>query len=195
MEMQEFRLPENHRWEAMPGNRVFVANKGAVRFEIPNTWILDMPKGSRSFQFFDGKPPNDDIRMELTIMYLAATLPDVDWANLTQWTQPPITDWLKKNIAQDTRKPTKVGQPLTIHTGEMTFTWAEVDFMDRIEKRPAHSRVCYALHTAAALLAIISMDFWDDDAKRARAVWNDVIGTLKMGEYIESPFHGPERRR
>ena len=195
MEVQEFRLPENHGWEARPGNRVFVANKGAVRFEIPNTWTLDIPKGGRSFQFFDRKPPHDDIVMELTIMYLAAKMPEVDWANLNLWTQPPIADFLKKSMAQDTRKPTKMGKPLTIHTGEMTFTWAEIDFMDPTEKRPAHSRTCYAMHTGAALMAIISMDFWHDDAKRARAIWNDVVGTLKMGEYIESPFHGPERRR
>ncbi len=191
-ERQEFNLPENHRWTAKPGNRVFVANKGAVRFEIPEDWILELPKGSKSFQFLDGKPPHDDIRLDVRIMYLAATLPDVDWSRVTPWNQPPITDWLKKNIAKDPRNPTKVGAPLTINLGDTTVTWAEMDFMDPVEKRPAHTRLCYALNTSCALLSIIAMDFWDDDADRARPVWNEVLGTLKLGEYVESPFFGPE---
>lgn len=190
-EMQEFNLPERHGWTAKPGNRIFVANQGAVRFEVPENWILELPKGSRSFQFFDGKPPNDDIRLDVRIMYLAATHPDVDWPSVPQWNQPPITDWLKKNVANDPRQPTRVGSPLTISVDGMTVTWLEMDFMDPVEKRPAHTRVCYALNTSVALLSIIAMDFWDDHADRARPVWNDILGTLKLGEYVESPFRGP----
>jgi hypothetical protein len=192
-ERQEFRLPENHGWEAKPGNRIFVANQGALRFEIPNTWILEMPKGSRSFQFIDNKAPNDNIRLDARVMYLAATHPDVDWANLTPWNQPPITDWLKKNLANDERNPTNVSAPLTINVGDITIAWAEMDFIDPPTKRPAHTRLCYALKSSVALMALIAMDYWDDDADRARPVWNEVLGTLRMGEYVESPFHGPDR--
>ena len=194
-EMQSFDLPENHGWTAKPGNRIFVADKGAVRFEIPQGWILEMSKDGRSFQFFDRKPADAaDIRLDVRVMYLAATHPDVDWANVPAWNQPPITDWLKKSLRQDTRKPTRVGAPLTITLDGMTVAWAEMDFIDPIEKRPAHTRVCYALKTAAALLSIIAMDFWDDVAHRAHPAWNEVIGTLKMGEYFESPFRGPGYR-
>ena len=192
-EMQDFRLPENHGWTARPGNRIFVANQGALRFEIPNTWILDMSKGSRSFVFTDGKPPNDDIRLDVRVMYLAATHPEVDWANVTPWNQPPIADWLKKNLVNDERKPTRVGSPLVINMGDITVAWAEMDFIDPPTQRPAHTRVCYALKTSAALMALIAMDYWSDDADRARPVWNEVIGTLKMGEFYESPFYGPDR--
>lgn len=193
-EMQDFRLPENHGWTAKPGNRIFVANQGAVRFEVPNTWILDMPKGSRSFVFYDKKPEADaDIRLDVRVMYLAAAAPSVDWSQVTPWNQPPITDWLTKHLANDERKPTRVGAPLTLNLGDTTVAWAEMDFIDPVEKRPAHSRVCYAMKTSAALLAMIAMDYWADHADRARPVWSDVLGTLKIGEYIESPFHGPDR--
>ena len=192
-ERREFNLPENHGWTAKSGNRIFVANQGAVRFEVPDTWILELPKGSKSFQFFDGKPPHDDIRLDLRIMYLAATHPEIDWSQVRPWNQPPIADWLKKNIANDRRQPTKVGPPLTITLGDLTTAWAEIDFIDPPDQRPAHSRICYALKPAAALLAIITMDYWADDAHRARPVWGDVLGTLKLGEYIASPFHGPDR--
>lgn len=193
-ERREFNLPDNHGWTAKPGNRIFVANQGAVRFEVPNTWTLDMPKGSKSFQFFDGKPPNDDIRLDVRVMYLAASRPDVDWSQLQPWEEPPITDWLKKNIADDEREPTRVGSPLTIRVDDTTIVWAEMDFIDPVEKRPAHTRLCYAMKASAALLAIIAMDYWDDHSGRAKAAWSDILGTLKVGDYMESPFNGPGRR-
>ncbi len=193
-ERREFNLPDNHGWTAKPGNRIFVANQGAVRFEVPNTWTLDMPKGSKSFQFFDGKPPNDDIRLDVRVMYLAASRPDVDWSQLQPWEEPPIADWLKKNIADDEREPTRVGNPLTIRVGDTTIVWAEMDFIDSAEKRPAHTRLCYAMKASAALLAIIAMDYWDDHSGRAKAAWSDILGTLKVGDYMESPFNGPGRR-
>ena len=194
-ERREFNLPENHGWTAKPGNRVFVANQGAVRFEVPNTWILEMPKGSRSFVFLDRKPEADaDIRLDVRVMPLAAARPDVDWSQLQPWDEPPIAEWLKKNLAVDERIPTRVGNPLTLRLDGTTIVWAEMDFIDPVEKRPAHTRLCYAMKTQAALLAMIAMDYWDDHAERAKAAWNDILGTLKVGEFIESPFRGPGRR-
>ena len=49
-----------------------------MRFEAPNTWILEAPKGSRSFVFLDRKPEADaDIRLDVRAMPLAAARPDV----------------------------------------------------------------------------------------------------------------------
>jgi hypothetical protein len=113
---------------------------------------------------------------------------------LQPWEEPPIADWLKKNIADDEREPTRVGNPLTIRVGDTTIVWAEMDFIDPVEKRPAHTRLCYAMKASAALLAIIAMDYWDDHSGRAKAAWSDILGTLKVGDYMESPFNGPGRR-
>ena len=193
MEMRSFDLPENHGWKAKPGNRIFVADRGAMRFEVPNTWILEMPKDLRSFQFYDRKPIADaDIRIDARVMYLAASHPSVDWAEVRPWNEPPIAEWLAKNIANDPRGPTRITEPLTIRLNETTTTWAEMDFIDPIEQRPAHTRLCYAMKTSVALMSIIAMDFWHDDAQRARTIWNEVLGTLRLGEYVESPFRGQD---
>ena len=158
--MQSFDLPENHGWKAKPGNRIFVADRGAMRFEVPNTWILEMPRNSRSYQFYDRKPFADaDIRIDARVMYLAATHPTVDWAQVQPWNEPPIAEWLKKSIADDPRVPTRTTEPLTIRLNETTVAWAEMDFIDPVEKRPAHTRVCYAMKTSAALMSIIAMDY------------------------------------
>lgn len=194
-EMQVFDLPENHGWDAKPGNRIFIGDKGAIRFELPDSWIMEFPKDGRSFQFFDRKPTHDaDIRLDVRVRNMFGMNPHVDWFSVPPWDQPPITEWLKKHLAKDERNPTKVGAPLTITVDGMTVAWAEMDFIDPAEKRPAHTRMCYAMKTSVALLSIIMMDFWHDDAARAHQVWNEVLGTLKLGEYVESPFYGPGHR-
>ena len=193
-EVQSFDLPENHGWNAKPGNRIFVADQGALRFEVPDSWVLEMPKGSRSFLFYDRKPVDDaDIRLDARVMYLAASHPNVDWPEVRPWNEPPIAEWLKKNIAKDTRDPTRITDPLTIQANGTTVTWAEMDFIDPVEKRLAHTRLCYAMKTSVALMSIIAMDYWHDHSDRARRAWSDVLGTLKLGEFIESPFRGPGR--
>ena len=57
-ERREFNLPENRSSTAKPGNRIFVPNQGTVRFEVPNTWILNTPARSKSFRSFDAGPPS-----------------------------------------------------------------------------------------------------------------------------------------
>ena len=194
MERMEFDLPENHGWVAKPGNRIFVANKGAMRFEVPQDWTMNMPKGSRAFVFYDRETEAAaDIRLDARVIYLAQQAPNVDWSQLQPWNEPPITEWLKKNIASDRRNPIKVSPPLTLEMNGIKVAWAETDFVDPLEQRLAHTRLCYALKAPAALMGLIAMDYWHDVADRARSAWNDVLGTLKLGEYVESPFRGPDR--
>ena len=35
-----FKLPQNHGWTARPGNKIVVADRGALRFEIPQNWVV-----------------------------------------------------------------------------------------------------------------------------------------------------------
>ncbi|CAI8040872.1 hypothetical protein GBAR_LOCUS22725 [Geodia barretti] len=85
------RLADHHGWTNKLGNRVFVTNKGALRFKVP----------------------------------------DVRRRQVKPWSRPPMTKWLK--------------------------------------------------------------DYLDDDSSRALRVWSDALGTLKLDEYIGSPFRGPGR--
>ena len=190
-----FNLPENHRWTAKPGNVVFVADRGALRFEIPQQWIVKPSK--TSVKFTDAKPPNDDMCLEVSISYLTSAYGrNVDWSNLS------LSEMLKQVAAEDdsgdgkakNRKSTKnIGAPLTIKLGSLQMAWVETEFIDPGEKRPAYSRIGIALDTAAGIHAVLTMSFWPEDAARARTVWNDVFGTMKIGEYIASPFRGPDR--
>ena len=42
-----FDLPDNHGWRARPGNSVFVANRGAVRFSAPTGLFIQPVRAAR----------------------------------------------------------------------------------------------------------------------------------------------------
>ena len=73
---QVFKLPKRHRWKAKPGNNVMVLNRGEVICEIPQGWVVDRESGDTapSIRIFDGYPPDDDIRLEVSCLRFNARL-------------------------------------------------------------------------------------------------------------------------
>src|SRR5436305_1246317 len=73
------KLKENHGWHSRPSYNIFVADRGAVRFDFPKSWIIE-PGENGSIKFHDKTPPDDDCTLQITVMYL----PDeVDWSGLS----------------------------------------------------------------------------------------------------------------
>jgi len=70
---QTLDLKDDHRWQSKPGYKVFVADRGSVRFDVPGDWVFEPDE--KSFKFTDRKPPNDDCRLEMSF----SRLPDGDW--------------------------------------------------------------------------------------------------------------------
>ena len=71
-------LNPDHNWKSSPGNSIFVAGRGAVRFEVPQDWHFE--PDDNSFRFLDRKPPDDDCRLEVSYNLL----PPGDWKELPQ---------------------------------------------------------------------------------------------------------------
>lgn len=197
---QVFNLPENHGWTAKPGNKVFVADRGALRFEIPQDWLVEPSR--KSVKFRDAPEPNDTMGLEVSVFYAGAGM-NIDWSSL------PLHQLIKDVTTEDfTGRPgragrrrkrkgrdeTKVGPPVTIKLGNLELAWVESEFIDPGEKRPAFSRTAITRDPIASIHALLTFSYWPEDADRAKAVWNDVMGTLKMGERFESPFRGPDYR-
>jgi hypothetical protein len=174
---QTLKLKENHGWRTKPGYRIFVANRGAVRFDIPRDWILDPQPDS--FQFHDRQPPNDDCRLEMSYLRLP---PGIDWSKL------PLADLLHHLVKEEPRKPFQVGEVQNVQRPNLELAWLEMTFMDPAEKREARSRLCLA--RGANLQPCITMDFWPEDADRVCPVWDEVLRSLQLGMYIKDPTRG-----
>ena len=43
------KLKKDHLWKAKPGYTIFVADRGAVRFDIPQGWIVEPGPDSTKF--------------------------------------------------------------------------------------------------------------------------------------------------
>lgn len=73
---QVFKLPKRHRWKAKPGNNVMVLNRGEVICEIPQGWVVDDESGDTapSIRIYDGPPPDDNIRLEVSCLRFNARL-------------------------------------------------------------------------------------------------------------------------
>ena len=193
-----FNLPENHGWSAKPGNKVFIADRGALRFEIPQDWVVEPNR--KSVRISDAKSPDDTMCLEVSVFRVGGGLglPPIDWSSL------PLSELIKNVTSEEaTGRPgragrkrqrkdaARVGPPLTIKMGDLEIAWVESEFIDPAEKRLACSRTAITRDPGASIHALLTFAHWPEDAERARAVWNDVMGTLKMGEYYESPFRGP----
>ncbi|MBM3225612.1 MAG: hypothetical protein FJZ47_17685 [Candidatus Tectomicrobia bacterium] len=171
-----FKLHPQHRWTARPGYRILVADKGAVRFNFPQSWVLVPDKAS--IQLYDRQPPHDDCRLEVSVMYL----PERDWSGL------PLARLVEEVADGDTRDILGRGEMHEIRRPNLEAAWLEMRFIDPGEQRAARSRVCLARRDT--IQPLITCDFWADDAPRVEKVWHEVLRSLTLGEYVDDPTRG-----
>src|SRR5437588_10282757 len=76
---QDLKMAPHHGWRAKPGHKIFVADRGAVRFDFPDDWITT--PGEQSCVF---KDPGDNCVLEVSHW----RLPPIDWSGL------PLLDML-----------------------------------------------------------------------------------------------------
>ena len=193
-EKRTFNLPKNHGWTAKPGNKVFVANRGAVQFEIPQDWIVT-PGENGSIRFFDHEAEDDAcMRLEVSVLRdavflgdepairdlrLAHTRPVVDWSSLL------LPDLLKNAIGRDDEGILGRGPIREARRRDLELVWQQLECMDPGENRKSFSRHCLA--RGPRNHAFVSLDFWPEDTGLANRVWNDMLASLKIGDYIEDP--------
>ncbi|MGE4096082.1 MAG: hypothetical protein AB7G75_35210 [Candidatus Binatia bacterium] len=174
---QSLKLKDDHGWRTKPDHRIFVAGRGAVRFDIPQDWIFE--PGPDSFQFHDRKPPHDDCRLEMSYLHLS---PAIDWSKL------PLSQLLEQTVKDDPRKPYSQSEIHTVQRPDLEYAWVELYFIDPAEKRGGISRFCFA--RGANIQPCITMEFWPEHAEKFTPVWDEVLRSLQLGVYVEDPTRG-----
>lgn len=176
-EKAELSLHSRHGWRARPGCKIFVADRGAVRFDYPQDWIVIPDEDS--VKLYDKEPPSADSR--LAVSYLR--LPQIDWGGLE------LAALVEAGMRGDERPIHTWGRTRETQRGDLELAWREVGFVDPVENREARSRMCIARRSN--LQCLITFDFWAADLERCEAVWGTVLETLELGEYIADPSRGP----
>ena len=176
------KLKDDHQWTGTPGYKVFVADRGAVRFEFPETWIVT--PGEDAIKFYNRRPPDDDCLLQLSVMRLP---PGIDWSGL------PLRVLLKEATRDDHRGAVPLGEIVDVRRPDLELAWTEARFTDPVEQREALSRTCLA--RGSNIQPLITLDYWPEDAGRFVPVWDHVLETLRLGEYIADPTRGAPPRR
>jgi hypothetical protein len=175
---EKLTLDENHGWECTEGYRVFVAGRGAVRFEVPQDWQFE-PK-EKSFKFFNAPEPNDDCALEVSFNLLP---PELDLKQI------PLVGLVKKIAREDSRDVLAVGEVVKLKRQTANVVWTELKFMDHQEEdREAYSRICVGL--GSGVQCLVTCEFWADQAERFIPVWEHMLETLVLGLFISDPRKG-----
>jgi hypothetical protein len=170
-------LKENHGWKAKPGYKIFVADHGAIRFDLPKEWVV-VP-GADSIEFYDRQPPDDNCRLQVSLIRHTP----VDWSGL------PLSSLIREVVKNGPRDAPSAGEVHALSRLDLELVWTELPFVDPSEHRDACSRVCLA--RVPSVHAVITLDFWKDDAGRLDPVWSEVLSTLELGLSIKDPTRGP----
>jgi hypothetical protein len=173
---ETLELKDDHRWQSKPGYKIFVADRGAVRFDVPQDWHFE--PDAKSFKFLDREPPNDDCRLEMSFN----RLPQGDWSLF------PLQHSLKKILEDEKRDVIETGEIITLKRQTARIVWAEIKFIDSEENREAFSRICIGL--GSNVQCLITFDYWADQADRLTPVWDQVLDSLVLGLYIRDPKTG-----
>ncbi len=173
---RDFRLPDDHGWKSSPGYKIFVADRGAVRFDFPDDWVFQ-PEEEDAYTFHDAEPPQDHCRLKVSYLGLPA---GVDWKEL------PLENLLEVALQGDEREILVRGEVIKVVREDLEMVWTELTFLDPNERREARTRMCLA--RGADIQPLITMDYWTSDAARFTPVWDEVLRSLQLGLYVQNPF-------
>ena len=170
-------LPASHAWKCKPGNSLFVADRGAVAFEIPASWVIRHDK-KQTLSFHDQAPPADQARISLTVFHL----PPVRGG----WGKLPL-DKLLAEVSQmratkRKQKGPKPAAPPVIHREvrpELELAWADkAPWKDPQNGRLIHCRQLLA--RARLVQCLITFDVYAEVAAQFEPIWADLLATLQL---------------
>ena len=172
-----FKLQERHRWKAKPGHSVLVLDRGAVRVDYPEGWIVKHHPDS--MKIHDGEPPDDNC--VLAVSYIR--LPPIDWSGL------PLRELVAAAASGADRGIVERKEIVEEPRSDLELAWIEVRYTDAQEKRPAVSRI--AIGRGSGIQCLVTFDFWADDAAQLEPVWKEALRSLVLGWYVDDPTLGP----
>jgi hypothetical protein len=109
-------------------------------------------------------------------------LPPIDWSDL------PLSKLLREATQSAEREYTKTGPIVELRRADLEIAWREMRFIDDKERREAISRIC--IGRRKLIQCLITFDFWVSDANRCKSVWDIVLETLTLSQFVSDPTTG-----
>lgn len=170
------RLATSHGWRAQPNHKIVVLGRGAVRFEIPEVWVVEV--ADDCVKAFDRKPPGDECVLAASYHHWPAVGRNLAIGSL-------VRDVLEK----DERSFLAIDPVVEDSKIDIILAWAQARFIDPRVNREALSRLCLA--RKAEIQALLTFDFWSSDLAQCDSNWNVFLATLQIGQWVQDPLRGP----
>jgi hypothetical protein len=167
-------LPPSHGWRCKPGNELFIADRGAVAFEIPKGWVVKYDS-KQGLTIHDQAPPADQARLAMTIF----RLPPVQGG----WSQIPL-DQMMIAVEKDRSKKKKHRKQFKLqihveHRPEVELVWAEKGtWPDPENGKPIFCRQIMA--RARLVQVLITFDVYQEVAGKFQAAWEDLLRSIQV---------------
>ncbi len=165
------KLGPHHNWKAKDGYNIFVADMGALRFDIPQGWVV-VP-GETSYKLHDRQPPDDECVVEVTVNYL----PPADFTDFPL--EAALADVLKDGYETATYR----GPVESERRGDTRLAWAEIRYTDTSVMRGAVAKTLIGLRRTIQFL--LTMAYWQDDVAQFEPVWEEILRSVRMGESLD----------
>lgn len=173
-------LKKDHLWTATPGFRIAALDRGAIRFEFAQDWVC-VPEED-SVKFYDHEPPADNCRLAVS----RQTFPDAA-------DRRSLADLVVAMMRDDPRGLQRTTDVIHSRQPSMEYAWIEFKFTDPSLKYEARSRFCLA--RGSGVYALVTFEFWQEDSEKFTPLWEHVLATLSLGEFILDPTSGVRVRR
>lgn len=178
------RLDEDRTRRAKPGYQIVVLDRGAARFDVPEGWVV--APDAEGFKIFDRTPPDDNCRLQVALWQLrGGKAAPAGFAG----SGLPLAESLAQALPDPREPAVPRSQIVEIKRGDLALVWTETRFDDPNEHRPARSRHCLA--RGANIHILITLDFWEADARKLERVWEAVLASLRLGQFVADPRRGP----
>jgi hypothetical protein len=157
---------------------LFVADRGAVAFEVPQKWVVRHDKKG-TLTIHDKEPPDDSARLSLTVFHL----PPVEGG----WGQLPLEKMMREleqvgGGGKKKKKHKKPSVPLVIHKEprfDSELLWAEKgNWPD-----PQNGRLirCRQIMARARLVQIlVTFDVYVDCGDKFEPAWADLLRSMQV---------------
>ncbi|PJF26695.1 MAG: hypothetical protein CUN53_06860 [Phototrophicales bacterium] len=180
---QTLRMKDNHTWKAPDGYNIIVVDRGALRFNVPKTWHVEME--NNQLRVYDAKPPDDEAGLIVTVMHLP---PGVDWTGLPLNMLLEQSTEEKERVDPEGNEIVSRSEIVPVPREDIELVWNEVKFIDAKEKRPAFSR--HILARGFDVAALITFSYWEGDEANYTASWEELLRSIELGRYVDDPTRG-----
>jgi hypothetical protein len=176
MSFGKFKLKDKHTWKSKPGYSICVLDRGLLRFEFPERWVV-RPEGG-SVHIHDQEPSLESCDLGVSIFRVPGeAVRDMN-----------LDDALRDSLNHE-RQAYRESEVYHITGADFEIAWLEQRYTDAEHgNRDARMRVALI---RGPVVCLISMNYWADRAGDLEPVWNHVLATLIFDLPIADPAAGP----